>query len=152
MSQVLVVDDNEHNREYARQVLAGRWRVRSAEGGQEALDLVAADPPLLVLLDLSMPEVDGWEVLRQLKADQRTQEIPVIACSAHAMAGDRERGLQAGFSEYLTKPYRAEQLLACVSAFLGEAAPGAGGLDDEDDDWGDDAWSLDDDAWNEEGE
>jgi CheY-like chemotaxis protein len=139
---VLVVDDNEHNREYARQVLASCWRVRTAADGEAALAAVAVASPDLVLLDLSMPRMDGWEVLRRLRQADATRAIPVVGCTAHAMAGDRERVLAAGFDSYLAKPYRADELVSCVEAFLGapEAHPDEG--------WGDDDWTLDEGAWD----
>jgi CheY-like chemotaxis protein len=150
---VLVVDDNAHNREYARQVLSEHWEILLAGGGREALRSVAARSPSLVLLDLSMPHMTGWDVLRELRGQPATADIPVIACTAHAMAGDRERALQAGFNAYLAKPVRPAELVAAVEGFLGPAASapqGAGSRaagDEADDGWGGDDWSLDEDAW-----
>jgi CheY-like chemotaxis protein len=145
--KVLVVDDNGSNREYARQVLTSHWEVEQAEGGPEALDALAKSIPDLLLLDLSMPVVDGWEVLRSIRAKPQTRELPVIACSAHAMRGDRERALAAGFDAYLTKPYRPTELVTMVEEFLG--APAARAKDD-DDGWGGDDWSLSDEDWGDE--
>ncbi len=127
---VLVVDDNAHNVEYARQVLVDvGWAVRVAHGGREALELLRAGElagggPALVLLDLSMPDVDGWEVARRVRLDGAPP--PLVACTAHAMRGDRERALASGFDGYLAKPYRPAELLECVASFLG-AAPGGPG-------------------------
>jgi CheY-like chemotaxis protein len=139
---VLIADDNEHNREYARQVLTGSWEILLAGDGQEALDLARRARPDLVLLDLSMPTLNGWEVARRLKADPTTGAMPLVACTAHAMAGDRERALATGFDGYLAKPYRPTELMACVESFLGEpgaASPeGAGG-----------EWDLGDTTWEE---
>ncbi len=115
---VLVADDNEHNREYARQVLADRWEVLLACDGTEALAL-ARTGPAFVLLDVSMPGLDGSEVARRLKADPLTAAIPVVACTAHAMLGDKEWVLERGFDGYLPKPYRPAELVACVEMFLG---------------------------------
>lgn len=144
--KVLVVDDNDHNREYARQVLSEGWTVELAPGGAEALAQIAAGPPSLLLLDLSMPEVDGWEVLRQLRGGTKQPSFAIVACSAHAMAGDKERALAAGFDAYLTKPYRPQELLEMVSSFLGAPAAASDG---EDDGWGGDDWALDGEDWGE---
>lgn len=117
--RVLIADDNEHNREYARQVLEECWDVEVAGDGQAVLDLIERAAPDLLLLDLSMPVLNGWEVARRLKADPATRAIPLVACTAHAMAGDRERALATGFDGYLAKPYRPAELMACVESFLG---------------------------------
>ena len=117
---VLVADDNEHNREYARQVLADRWDVVLAADGVEALAM-ASQGPAFVLLDISMPGLAGSEVALRLKADSRTAAIPVVACTAHAMLGDKEWVLSHGFDGYLPKPYRPAELVACVESFLGPA-------------------------------
>lgn len=154
-AHVLVVDDNDHNREYARQVLADRFEVSLAVDGVDALEQIAAHAPDLLVLDLSMPRLDGWGVLARLRAAAATRELPVVACSAHAMSGDRERALAAGFNAYVAKPYRGRELIACVHSFLpavasrertpqrmtpSDDAPGA-------DDWGGEDWSLSDDDW-----
>ena len=145
--RVLIVDDNEHNREYARQVLTGLFRVDLAGDGVEALERVRGEAPDLVVLDLSMPRLDGWGVIRALREDgAATREIPVMACSAHAMRGDRERALAAGFDAYLTKPFRAEELLGAVEQFLGK--PDEASV--EDDGWGGADWSLDGEDWSDE--
>jgi CheY-like chemotaxis protein len=140
---VLVADDNEHNREYARQVLADAWTVVVAGDGQAVLDLVQAERPDLVLLDLSMPGLSGWEVARRLKAAPATAAIPLVACTAHAMAGDRERALATGFDGYLAKPYRPAELMTCVESFLGP--PPDERPDGED-------WTLDTDGLSDSGE
>ncbi len=146
-ARVLVVDDNEHNREYARQVLAGFWSVEVAEDGVDALERVQATAPDLVVLDLSMPRLDGWGVIRALREDPKTKSIPVLACSAHAMRGDQERALAAGFNGYVTKPYRSEELVSSVEVFLGPGEKTSG----DDDGWGGDDWSLDEADWSDEG-
>lgn len=144
--KILVVDDNGSNREYARQVLTSHWEVEQAEGGPEALAALQESVPDLILLDLSMPVIDGWEVLRTVRARPATRALPVVACSAHAMRGDRERALAAGFDAYLTKPYRPTELVSMIEEFLG--APAA--ATDDDDGWGGDDWSLSDEDWGEE--
>ncbi|MCO5165549.1 MAG: response regulator [Planctomycetes bacterium] len=115
-------------------MLVDAWAVLVAGEGQEALELARRERPDLVLLDLSMPVLNGWEVARQLKSDPATAGIPLVACTAHAMAGDRERALATGFDGYLAKPYRPHELVACVESFLGPAAPAGGG---------DDEWAVD---------
>ena len=113
------------------------FKVLSASNGREGLDQIAAHSPDLVLLDLSMPRLNGWDLLQLLKAGAVTATIPVVACTAHAMGGDRERALAAGFDAYLAKPYRPAELIECVEAFLGPGESGG-----EDDGWGGSDWSL----------
>ena len=127
-------------------MLAGHWSVEVAEDGVTALQCVQASIPDLVVLDLSMPRLDGWEVIRALRENPKTRSIPVLACSAHAMRGDQERALAAGFDGYVTKPYRSNELVSSVETFLGPGEPGG-----EDDGWGGDDWSLDEDEWSDEG-
>lgn len=131
--RVLVADDNEHNREYARQALEDAWEVELAEDGDAALAAVERARPDLVLLDLSMPGLNGWEVARALKRDPRTATIPLVACTAHAMSGDRERAIASGFDGYLAKPFRPAEIMACVESFLGPPVDGTDGSD---------AWTL----------
>ena len=105
--EVLVIDDEPDNLEVASRLLKyGGASVVVARDGKQALELVAAHhtPFKFILCDLSMPDMDGWEVLYRLQQDPRQQAVPVIALTAHAMAGDRERGLAAGFHNYVTKP------------------------------------------------
>ncbi len=135
MKRVLIVDDNEHNRELARQVLSGRWRVLLAGDGVAALEIVRRDRPELVLLDLSMPKLNGWDVARQIKGDPATKGTALVACTAHAMSGDRERALAVGFDGYLAKPYRLRELIACVEDFLGPDDDANGPAGSEDDEW-----------------
>lgn len=145
MTRILVVDDNEHNREYARQVLAEQFEVEVAEDGVEALALIEAAPPDLVLLDLSMPRLDGWGVIRALRDDPTHAGLPIVACSAHAMRGDQERALAAGFDAYLTKPYRPNDLVQCLAPYVG-----AGATTTVDDGWGGEGWSLNESDWESE--
>lgn len=142
--KILVVDDNLSNREYARQVLVSHWAVTQAQGGAEAITALRAEVPNLILLDLSMPVIDGWAVLRWVRASPTTKTLPVVACSAHAMRGDRERALAAGFDAYLTKPYRPAELVEMIEEFLGAPASATAA---DDDGWGGDDWSLGDDDW-----
>ena len=103
--QVLVVDDEPDSLDVVRRVLSFHGAtVHTATSGADGLAIARGIEPTFILLDLSMPEMDGWEMLYHLKEDLRTASIPVIAVTAHAMSGDRERALSAGFDYYLTKP------------------------------------------------
>ena len=128
--KVLVADDNDHNRELARQCLADGFTVLLARDGSSALELARSGRPDLVLLDLSMPRMNGFDVARALKADPETARISLVACTAHAMAGDRERALAVGFDGYLAKPYRPRELVSFVEDFLGKGVPDQGSSDD----------------------
>lgn len=110
--QVLIVDDEPDNLELVVETLGFQGAtVKSAHNGLVALDLLKDFEPNLVLLDLSMPELDGWELHRHIRADARIATIPVIAITAHAMVGDRERALEAGFDGYISKPINVVSLL-----------------------------------------
>ncbi len=108
---VAVVEDNPDNRLLVQAILEDRYRIAEYETGSEALAGFAQDPPDVVLLDISLPGMDGTEVLRRMRADRALAGIPVIALTAHAMAGDRERYLAEGFDDYLTKPIVDESVL-----------------------------------------
>ncbi len=124
MYRVLLVEDNEANRDMlSRRLIRHGWEVVLAADGREALRMARVLHPDLVLMDLRMPEVDGWEAIRQLKSAIETREIPVIALTAHAMAGERERALDAGSDDFETKPLvfprllqKMVELVACRSA------------------------------------
>lgn len=121
MARLLLVEDNEMNRDMlSRRLLRRGFEVSVAVDGQEGIDMVRAELPDLVLMDMSLPIMDGWEATRQLKADARTAAIPVIALTAHAMAGDREKALEAGCDDYDTKPIELPRLLEKIAALLGE--------------------------------
>lgn len=104
MKRIAVIEDNPDNRLLLQAMLAGLYELVEYETGADALAGIGAAPPDLVLLDISLPEMDGVEVVRRLKGSPATSAIPVVALTAHAMAGDRERFLAAGFDDYLTKP------------------------------------------------
>lgn len=125
--RVLVVDDNPDNLEYARAVLCEAYDLDLAVSGAAALALARSRPPALVVLDISLPDRDGWSILGELRRDPTTAHLPVVACTAHALGGERERTLQAGFDAYLSKPYRARELLELVRSFVGEGQPGPEG-------------------------
>ncbi len=102
---VLLIDDEPDNLEVIAETLHFHGiSVKTAHNGLEGLDLLKSFLPTLILLDLSMPKMDGWEMRQRIKSDPRTQHIPVVALTAHAMSGDKERALQAGFDGYMTKP------------------------------------------------
>jgi CheY-like chemotaxis protein len=120
MSKILLVEDNELNRDMlSRRLLRKGFQVVIAVDGAEGVRLAGAERPALVLMDISLPLVDGYEATRRLKADPATAAIPVIALTAHAMAGDRERSLAAGCCDYDTKPIEFERLLEKIQAVLG---------------------------------
>jgi len=114
-----LVEDNELNRDMLSRRLARRgYDVSMAVDGKEGLQMASSLSPDLILLDLSLPEMDGWEVLRQLKQDRQMKAIPVIALTAHALVSDRERAIAAGFDEYDIKPVEMPRLLKKMAALL----------------------------------
>ena len=124
--RVLVVEDDAANRTLAARILAGRgFEPELAEGGAVALQMAAARPPDIVLMDLSMPGMDGWETTRQLRKLPGCDGIPIIALTAHAMSVDVERASAAGCSLVLTKPYRPAQLLDAIAEVLGNPTSGS---------------------------
>ena len=120
MTRILYVEDNDDNAFMLKGRLKQRgFEVVHAENGQVALNCVATNRPALILMDLSLPVMDGWEATRRLKADPATAEIPVIALSAHAMSGDREKALAAGCDDYDTKPVDLRRLVGKIEVLLG---------------------------------
>jgi two-component system cell cycle response regulator DivK len=119
MTTVLVVEDNLMNLELLVQLLQDDYDVLTARDGQTGVEQVRDKMPDLVLMDLSLPGLDGWEATRQLKADERLQHIPVIALTAHAMPGDDERARAAGCDEVLTKPIDEDLLFTTLDRYLG---------------------------------
>lgn len=121
MSTILLVEDNEMNRDMLSRRLTRRGhKVLIAVDGQQGMEVAEAQSPDLILMDMSLPVLDGWEATRRLKASGKTQHIPVIALTAHAMAGDRERCLSVGCDDYDTKPIEFARLLQKIQALLGE--------------------------------
>jgi two-component system cell cycle response regulator DivK len=113
--RVLVVEDNEKNMKLFRDVLqATGYRTLEATSGEDAVALALEHGPTLVLMDVQLPGIDGLEALSRLRADERTASIPVLALTAQAMSGDRERFLEAGFDGYLSKPVDVTELIAAV--------------------------------------
>jgi two-component system, cell cycle response regulator DivK len=119
MPRVLLVEDNEMNRDMlSRRLIRRGFEVSVATDGQQGVEMAVREPPDIILLDMSLPVLDGWETTRQLKASEDTQAIPVIALTAHAMAGDRDRALQAGCDDYDTKPIEFQRLLQKIDRLL----------------------------------
>ncbi|MEM9219922.1 MAG: response regulator [Cyanobacteria bacterium P01_F01_bin.150] len=119
MTKILLVEDNEMNRDMLSRRLARKgYDVLIATDGVEGLKKSKSDSPDLILMDMSLPIMDGWEATRQLKADACTKMIPVIALTAHAMSGDREEALAAGCDEYDTKPIEFSRLLGKIETLL----------------------------------
>ncbi|MEO8777403.1 MAG: response regulator [Rhodanobacter sp.] len=121
--KILLVEDNEMNRDMlSRRLVRRGYSVVIAMDGQAALEMVVSAEPHLVLLDMSLPVVDGWEVTRRLKADTQTCLIPVIALTAHAMSEDRERALAAGCDDFDTKPVDLDRLIRKMEALFALAS------------------------------
>ncbi|MCS0504670.1 response regulator [Ancylobacter mangrovi] len=122
MAKILLVEDNEMNRDMlSRRLTRNGFEVIVAVNGQEGVDLAVAQKPDLILMDMSLPVLDGWEATRQVKGNAETAAIPVIALTAHAMAQDREEAMAAGCDDFDTKPVEMPRLLSKINAFL---APG----------------------------
>lgn len=127
MPKILLVEDNEMNRDMlSRRLTRKKYEVLMAVDGMEGVAMARSESPDLILMDMSLPVIDGWEATRQLKAGPDTGSIPVIALTAHAMSGDREKALEAGCDDYDTKPIELPRLLGKMEAVLGKnkaAAP-----------------------------
>ncbi len=120
MARILLVEDNEMNRDMLSRRLVKRGHdVIIAVDGRQGVDKATSENPEIILLDMSLPVMDGWEAARRLKADAATSQIPIIALTAHAMAGDREKCLEAGADDYDTKPVDFKRLLGKINALLG---------------------------------
>jgi len=123
MAKILLVEDNEMNRDMLSRRLQRRgYEVLTAVDGESGLALTRTEAPALILMDMSLPGIDGWEATRQIKADPATRGIPVIALTAHAMAGDREQALAAGCDDFDIKPIDLDRLLGKIGALLGGKA------------------------------
>lgn len=120
MPKLVLVEDNEDNRDMlSRRLQKKGYDVAIAVNGEEALDVVRAETPDLVLMDISLPVMDGFEATRRLKSNDETRHIPIIALTAHAMSGDREKAIEAGCDDYDTKPVELPRLLAKIQTLLG---------------------------------
>jgi two-component system cell cycle response regulator DivK len=123
MSRILIVEDNEMNRDMLSRRLERRgYQVILAMDGRRGLAAARSEAPDLILMDMSLPEIDGWEVTRQLKSDDTTRCIPVIALTAHAMMSDRQKALEAGCDDYDTKPVEFQRLLTKIQTMLRSAS------------------------------
>ena len=119
MAKILLVEDNEMNRDMLSRRLKRRgYEVIMALDGSQGVSMTISERPDLVLMDMSLPIMDGWEATKTLKANPDTQSIPIIALTAHAMAGDREKALEAGCDDYDTKPIELKRLIAKILHFL----------------------------------
>jgi CheY-like chemotaxis protein len=120
MAKILVVEDNEENRDSLARRLGRRgFVVVGAANGRIGVDVARVELPDLVLMDMNMPEMDGWEATRQIRAIADLARVPIIALTAHAMSGDRERAIEAGCTDYHTKPIEFERLVLQIGALIG---------------------------------
>ena len=119
MPKILLVEDNENNRDMlSRRLVRRGFDVLTAVNGQEGIDIARAEAPELILMDMGLPVMDGWEATRRIKKDPDIQNIPVIALTAHAMSGDRSKALDAGCNDYETKPIDLNRLLGKMQSLL----------------------------------
>jgi two-component system, cell cycle response regulator DivK len=119
VAKILIVEDNEMNRDMlSRRLIRRGYQIVIAIDGEEGIAMAKAENPALVLMDMSLPVVDGWEATRRLKAEPSTRAIPIIGLTAHAMAGDREKVIEAGCDDYDTKPIELPRLLQKIEALL----------------------------------
>ena len=119
MAKILLVEDNEMNRDMlSRRLKKKGFEVEIAVDGQEGVDKAKSISPDLILMDLSLPVLDGWGATKAIKANPDTSSIPIIALTAHAMAGDREKAMEAGADEYDTKPIDLKRLIAKINSFI----------------------------------
>jgi len=119
MARLLLIEDNEMNRDMlSRRLERKGYTVAIAVDGQQGVDMAFADPPALILMDMSLPVLDGWEATRRIKADARTKHIPVIGLTAHAMQGDEQKAREAGCDDYDTKPVELPRLLEKMEKLL----------------------------------
>ena len=125
---ILIADDYDDNRELLRLMLeAEGYPVREARNGREALEAAREEAPALALIDLSMPSLDGWALLKELRSDERTRAIPCVAVTAFAADQDRRRALDAGFDAYISKPFRSKELIEMVNSFVRKDGTGGEG-------------------------
>ena len=123
MPRILIVEDDELNRDSLRRLLRRRgFEIVLAVDGSEGVAVARAEAPDLILMDMSLPGLDGWEATRRLKGDPETRAIPIIALTAHAMASDRDKALAAGCDDYDTKPIDLDRLLPKIGALLPDSA------------------------------
>jgi CheY-like chemotaxis protein len=123
MPRILLVEDNDMNRDMlSRRLIRSGYEVFLAVDGQQGADMALSEQPDLILMDMSLPLIDGWEATRRIKANDATRRIPIIALTAHAMAGDREKAMEVGCEDYDTKPVEMSRLLGKIAALLKSTA------------------------------
>jgi two-component system, cell cycle response regulator DivK len=123
MAKLLLVEDNEMNRDMlSRRLIRRGYDVAIAVDGDQGVTMAQSEKPDLVLMDMSLPVIDGWEATRRIKSSDETRHLPVIGLTAHAMAGDREKALEAGCDDYDTKPIELERLIGKIEALLPSGA------------------------------
>jgi two-component system, cell cycle response regulator DivK len=119
MAKLLLIEDNEMNRDMlSRRLIRRGYEVAIAVDGDQGVTMAQSEKPDLVLMDMSLPVIDGWEATRRIKSSEETRHLPVIGLTAHAMAGDREKALEAGCDDYDTKPIELERLIGKIEALL----------------------------------
>jgi CheY-like chemotaxis protein len=122
MTKVLLVEDNEMNRDMlSRRLIRRGFQVVFAIDGQQGVDLARSEQPDIILMDMGLPVIDGWEATRRVKADNATRSVPVIGLTAHAMSGDREKSIEAGCDDYATKPVEFDRLMGKIERLIGAA-------------------------------
>jgi len=122
MPKILLVEDNEMNRDMlSRRLIRRGFEVVFAVNGKEGVDLARSEKPDIILMDMSLPVMDGWEATRCVKSDDATSSVPVIGLTAHAMSGDREKAIEAGCDDYDTKPVEINRLIGKMERLLGVA-------------------------------
>ena len=121
MKRILVVEDVEFNRDLIVQLLEDEYEILTATNGAEGIEVAERERPDLILMDLSLPVMDGWEATRRIKANEALRGIPIIALSAHAMKGDEDRARQSGCDDYLSKPLDEEVLFQKLAKLLGRS-------------------------------
>ena len=120
MTKILLVEDDEMNRDMlSRRLIKREYEVVIATDGDQGVAMASSESPDIILMDMSLPGIDGWTATRQVKAEEATRTIPVIALTAHAMAGDREKAMEAGCDDFDTKPVELARLLGKIEALLG---------------------------------
>jgi two-component system, cell cycle response regulator DivK len=122
MTKVLLVEDNEMNRDMLSRRLTRRgFQVVSAVDGQQGVDLARSENPDVILMDMSLPVMDGWEATRRVKSDDAIRNVPVIGLTSHAMSGDREKAIEAGCDDYDTKPVELDRLVGKIERLVGKS-------------------------------
>ena len=123
MIKILLVEDNEMNRDMlSRRLERKGYSIAIATDGQQGVDMAASEAPALILMDMSLPVLDGWEATRRIRADHRTKHVPIIALTAHAMQGDEQKARESGCDDYDTKPVELPRLLEKIERLLSQVS------------------------------